>query len=487
VSDAADAWDYDAGCVVVGVVSALLEATCLGSLALGQVAWRAAWLVRCEAEEALPKTWAITEGPRIWEERRGMRAVALRALVLATLGGQQESHLDHFCQDEYFEDAMNSEVIAANLLRLRGAKGLSQDRVAELAGLSRSAYRNIESGAVEPRVRNLEAIAGALGASMRELLEPVAILRNVRFRSQKKLRTRAQILSNAGRWLCDYDGLEEVLQSRRPFRLQGVAASIPAGTDRAVAAARATRAALGLRDDEPLRDICGLLDSAGVKVLPMVVASDGFFGLSVGPSDGGPAVVVNTWERISVERWIFTAAHELGHLILHLDDYDDAEAEDPEHERDADAFAAEFLMPDAVFRREWADTYGLPLVDRVIKVKRIFRVSYRTVLSRLAPAYKGWGNIWIRFQTDYKRVSGQSLAKTDEPDGVAGSAFGSAAPEALRGREPDHLSAGDFREDRLAGLVRRAVEAGEISLGRGGEILGLPLRDMRALSASWVG
>jgi len=356
------------------------------------------------------------------------------------------------------------------------------------ASLSRSAYRNIEGGTVQPRVRNLEAIARALKVPVRELLEPAAVLSNVRFRSQKKLRTRAQILSDAGRWLSDYNGLEALLETRRPFRLQGVAADIPAGPDRAALAARAARAALGLTEHEPIRDICGLLDSAGVKVFPMDVASDGFFGLSVGPSDGGPAVVVNTWERISVERWIFTAAHELGHLLLHLDDYgQDREDEDAEHEKEADAFAAEFLMPDAVFQREWSETYGLPLVARVIKVKRIFRVSYRTVLSRLSPSYTGWGNIWVRFQTDYKRETGQPLMKGDEPEGVEESAFDSAAPETLRGREPDHLSAGDFREDRLAGLVRRAIEAGEISLGRGAEVLGLSLIEMRALSASWVG
>lgn len=383
---------------------------------------------------------------------------------------------------------MNNDVIAANLRRIRASKRFTQEQLAEAASLSRSAYRNIEGGTVQPRVRNLEAIARALKVPVRELLEPAAVLSNVRFRSQKKLRTRAQILSDAGRWLSDYNGLEALLETRRPFRLQGVAADIPAGPDRAALAARAARAALGLTEHEPIRDICGLLDSAGVKVFPMDVASDGFFGLSVGPSDGGPAVVVNTWERISVERWIFTAAHELGHLLLHLDDYgQDREDEDAEHEKEADAFAAEFLMPDAVFQREWRETYGLPLVARVIKVKRIFRVSYRTVLSRLSPSYTGWGNIWVRFQTDYKRETGQPLMKGDEPEGVEESAFDSAAPETLRGREPDHLSAGDFREDRLAGLVRRAIEAGEISLGRGAEVLGLSLIEMRALSASWVG
>lgn len=383
---------------------------------------------------------------------------------------------------------MKNDVISANLKRIRGAKGISQERIAEAAGLSRSAYRNIETGKSEPRVRSLEAIASALHVPVHHLLEPAVRLGDVRFRSRKKLRTRSQILTDVGRWLSGYNELEEILGKQRPFRLQGVAAAAAGGEDRAVEVARKARTALDLTDYEPIRDICGLLESAGVKVFPMSVASDGFFGLSVGPSDGGPAVVVNTWERISVERWIFTAAHELGHLLLHLGDYgQDQEEEDLAHEHEADAFAAEFLMPDAVFRREWNETYGLQLVDRVIKVKRIFRVSYRTVLHRLAPTYDGWGNIWVRFQTDYKRAHGQSLSRDDEPSALVDSAFSSAAPEVLRGREPEHLLASDFREDRLACLVRLAIEAGEISLGRGAEILGLSVRDMRALSASWIG
>ena len=81
--------------------------------------------------------------------------------------------------------------------------------------------------------------------------------------------------------------------------------------------ARAARRVVGLGPEEPVHDICGLLEENGVKLLLLETKRDSFFGLSVGAGDGGPAVVVNTWDRISVERWIFTAAHELGHLLLH--------------------------------------------------------------------------------------------------------------------------------------------------------------------------
>ena len=131
----------------------------------------------------------------------------------------------------------------------------------------------------------------------------------------------------------------------------------------------------------------------------MRLASDAFFGLSVAKEDGGPAVVVNVWDRISVERWIFTAAHELGHLLLHVGAYDVAKTEESrEEEEEANQFASHFLMPQEVFALEWNEARGLPLVDRVLKVKRIFRVSYRTVLYRLSEQEAYGKAIWQKFQ-----------------------------------------------------------------------------------------
>lgn len=370
---------------------------------------------------------------------------------------------------------MDDQNLSLNLKRLRAVKGLSQHALAESVGLSRSAYRNLEAGAAEFRVADLRALAVALEVPLHRLLEPVVEVRQVRFRSSKKLKTRAYILAKVGRWLEDYNQLETICEARRPYALGGTAHGLLADERLPVELAHRVRERLGLTASEPIRDICGLLDSAGIKVGPMPVATDGFLGLSVAPTDGGPAVVINTHHRISVERWIFSAAHELGHLLLHLDEYSvEDQAEDQGREREADGFAAEFLMPTAVFWRGWEETYGLGFVERVTKVKRIFRVSYRTVLHRLEPTYTGWGTIWQRFQADYKKGRGHTLTRNDEPD-------------ALSGREPDRLSAGDFREDRLAYLVRKAVEAEEISLGRAAEVLELSLSEMRDLVSSWVG
>jgi Zn-dependent peptidase ImmA (M78 family) len=222
-------------------------------------------------------------------------------------------------------------------------------------------------------------------------------------------------------------------------------------------------------------------------VFPIPLASEGFFGLSVAADDGGPAVVVNVWERISVERWIFTAAHELGHLLLHLDAYHVEErGEDAQEEKEADVFASHFLMPHEVFEREWFEARGLSFVERVLKVKRMFHVSYKTVLYRLAETTSMKNSVWGRFKAEYKSMYGRSLGNIDEPQGLAPGKFGSAMAEARTADEPVHLTSYDFTEDRLRRLVREAIERQEITIGRGAEILGLSLVEMRKLVATWV-
>jgi len=384
------------------------------------------------------------------------------------------------------EVTMAHEAIAANARRLRKRKGLSQEKMAKAAGLSLAGYRNIETGRSIPRVDTLYSLASAMEVPVQELLAPVLELRAVRFRSFKRLRSRDQVLSDVARWLKDFNELEQVLDELRVFSLDGSKGS-NVDQDRPSAAAQWVRGRFSLSPNDPVRDLSGLLEANGVKVLPLEIKSDAFFGLSVAPDDGGPAIVVNTWDRISVERWIFSAAHELGHLVLHLGDYNvEEEAEAKGEEQEANIFAGHFLMPAEVFRREWDDTYGMSFVDRVMKVKRIFRVSYKTVLYRLSETATDKAEIWRGFQIDYQRRYGKTLHKLDEPEALAADAFRASSPEPSSAGEPERLSKADFIEDRLSRLVRRAVEKSLITLSRGAEILGLSLQEMRELSAAWV-
>lgn len=385
---------------------------------------------------------------------------------------------------------MDLSILSANLRRLRAAKGMSQGELAEAAQLSRVGYRNIESGASAPRVDSLLRVAVALDVPLAQLLASVRSMTAVRFRAEKKMTTRGELLIDVARWLDDYNKIEEIVGQRAKFKLAELRAKL-AGTNRgeprAIKAAALAREHMGLKERDIVHNLCGLLEQHGVKVFTPKLASEKFFGLSIAESGGGPAVVVNVWERLSVERWIFTAAHELGHLLLHLDSYDVCKTEeDLAQEKEADVFASQFLMPDALFNRQLEEARGLPLVKLVLKLKRVFRVSWKSVLCRIASQTKGSGKLWGKFRNEYRALSGRTLGKTGERDGLSAGDYRSVRPSAKVADEPEHLLKDDFVEARLSRLVRRAVESDEISIGRAAEVLGLELAAMREFVNSWV-
>ncbi len=391
---------------------------------------------------------------------------------------------------------MELEHLAANLRRLRVAQSLSQAQLAEQAGMSRAGYRNIEAGVSEPRVDTLIRVADVLGVGIEELLRPVRVLERVRFRADRRMTTRAELLAEVARRLDAYVDLETLLVSakelsRKTSKLNAIRKRIHrkrAVGDRALSIARAARAAFGVGDDQ-IRDICGLFEDHGVKMITPEVASEGFFGLSVSDPKRGDAVVVNTWDRLSVERWIFTAAHELGHLILHQGAYDVSKSgEQQDEEQEADSFASEFLMPHATFVSEWIEARGLPLVDRVFKIKRIFKVSWKTVLYRIDHALPphARGSVWAEFGAQCRERYGRAFGPTEEPEGARPSEFQDGRPATPASREPAHLTKFDFTKDRLNRYARLAYEKDLITLDRLAELLDLSLVEARALANAWV-
>lgn len=366
---------------------------------------------------------------------------------------------------------MNVQVLAQNIRRLRTKNHFSQRTLAVSSGISLPAIKNMELAKSKPRMKTVQAIARALDVKLHELFLPVRILKNVRFRSGKSKQYRENILADISRWLEDFNFLEEVLDERIHSRLNEVRDQC--SREDIILSAKTCRVKLGLRETEPIYDICGLLENAGIKLYPISIFSDGFFGLSVGEDDGGPAIVVNVWKRIPVERRIFTAAHELGHLMLHREAYDVSQSEEnAEEEREADLFAGHFLLPPQGFQKEWNEAAGLHLVDRVFKIKRIFHVSYKTVLVRLIESGAVDNSIWKRFNLAYQQRFNKKLPFKEEPMGIGTT-------------EPFGLQRFDFYEDRFSRLVRKAIETDKISLSRGAEIFRIGIEEMQGLLENW--
>ncbi|MBN2561291.1 MAG: ImmA/IrrE family metallo-endopeptidase [Phycisphaerae bacterium] len=359
-----------------------------------------------------------------------------------------------------------TDYIARNVRRLRALKGLNQGEIADKAGISRNAYRAIETGAAEPRVSNLQKIADALDVSIMDLVREVPQLESLRFRSQKTLTAqqraeREDIATRVSLWLRDFNELEDMLGVREA---PAISESNVVGKE-PQAVAQSARKRLKLHPECPVADICDVLDRAGIKVYQAPSRLEKYFGLSVGEKDKGPAIAVNTSKSIPVEKRIFSAAHELGHLIMHQASYDGSDRlEDDREEKEANAFAGYFLMPEDAFGRVWNSDRGLHFVDRVMKAKCHFQVSYAVVLYRLMEVQEVGSSIWADFRTYFRQRFGKPLPIKAEP-------FPLPEPE--------------FKEGKLDLLVREALEKSLISIGRAAEILEVSLEQMRTRIASW--
>ncbi len=377
---------------------------------------------------------------------------------------------------------MGIQDLGDNIRRHMKIHGLTIPKVSAMTGIGTAALSNLLNGKADPKSSTLIKIAEALDVPFDELLADAPKLRSLRFRTSRSLSGREkaerdQLRHDSALWLSDYSFLEKELKAVPPYLLARVSGTEPR------AAAMAVRDVFKLKRSAPVYDISELMERAGIKLRIRPFGFKKTFGLSIGNEDGGPAIVVNSEEGIPVERQLFTIAHELGHLILHKDSYKNPnESEDENEEHEADLFAGTFLVTDEALEKEWTEGKGLHFVDRVLKVKKKFKVSYRTILIRLvqmgkAPSLAG---LIIKFSQDYKDLYRHDLKGHYEPEAIAADEYDPVAEE-----DPQELDVSDLMEERFSRLVRDAYEKNIISMGRAGEMLNLSISGMRTLVRAW--
>ena len=245
-------------------------------------------------------------------------------------------------------------------------------------------------------------------------------------------------------------------------------------------AAHEVRKLLYISQDEPIQDIISLVEKNGIKVYLHPFNFKKTFGLSVNKEDGGPAIVVNTDDSITLERRIFTVAHELGHLILHSDSFNGkVEEENKKEEIEADAFASELLVPQKAFEEKLQEYKGLPWYEAVLQIKKYFFVSYKTILYRLKNTVSG------KFYNDdmiydkFTQIYNSSCKNQYELD----SSEDNPCPAK---NEPSKLSNIPFTETRYSLLVREAYEKERITMSRAAELMNLSIVQMRELISEWL-
>lgn len=357
------------------------------------------------------------------------------------------------------------EIIAANLIRYRKSLGLSQEQLAQQAGVSRQSINNYENAKTLPDSKILSALANALGITLDDLLrsQDVSIapgLDNFRFRAHISFDKNAQFVAQVLRMLETYNALEQAIglptytpESTPCHQVEGNEKHI-----QTIAALFRHRLGLG---DAPIANLFQSVEEIGLKVLRQPIAITSFFGLSACSNIEGAFILVNT-HNITIERQLFTLAHEIGHLIFHRVEYQDTlvehgnKAEEKTREQVANHFASHLLMPQAEFERMYA------LTQDIVKLKRHFRVSYLVILHRLsAMGIIDYGKEKAKVCRKYKKQhSGLSLQNSMEL--------------------PPVLTIEEYPEnERYQYLIWQCLKIGKISEMKAAELLNLTVEKLR--------
>jgi Zn-dependent peptidase ImmA (M78 family)/DNA-binding XRE family transcriptional regulator len=125
--------------------------------------------------------------------------------------------------------------------------------------------------------------------------------------------------------------------------------------------------------DKPIPNVIHLLEKHGVRVFSLSEDCNAIDAFSLWHA-GTPFVFLNT--RKTAERSIFDATHELGHLVLHQHGPQTGR----DAERDADRFAAEFLMPEGGLRSSVPQNVT---VHTLATMKAKWRVSVAALAHRI--------------------------------------------------------------------------------------------------------
>lgn len=281
-----------------------------------------------------------------------------------------------------------------NLIRKqRDAMHMTVARLASRIGVSRNTITNYEAGKTEPSASDLVRLSGALGCAINDLLHggAASVPPRFAFRAHTPLRKDPAITIAARKYLRAYDEIEEIMNSRLSGKLRtfNTHRDGPLTDEFIKMAADTLRKTSGLHDSGP-ENIASVLEGLGVRTLFFEHDGKGLEGLSTIQGDMKLVLLRNRRkEGKLIERTIFSAAHELGHLVLHPQLFTseelDEEQDSKRYEIEADKFAGNFLVPDDELVRVWEEERlsKLKLFNALILLKRVFHVSFHCLYRRV--------------------------------------------------------------------------------------------------------
>lgn len=291
---------------------------------------------------------------------------------------------------------------------LRQSRGLSQSELAERIGATQVTLHRYEAGEREPSDAVVAALAEALDVTVSFLRHDFRLQGGV----AQDAHMRKRKTTKAGDWKLVEARLNELRMmtafflQRAPLRQEHTVPDVDMTEISPVEAAQRTRA-LWRMPSGPVPTITPWLESAGILVIVEEFPTPKIDGMSQWGKDSA-VMLVNS--LLPLDRRRLTMAHELGHLVMH----DEVLAGDDDVESQANAFAAEFLMPAHIMRNELRSLAGASMKrtsSLLLALKGTWGVSMQALYER---AYS-LGVVDAAHRTAFYKMMGAQRWRTREP------------------------------------------------------------------------
>jgi len=264
--------------------------------------------------------------------------------------------------------AASSQFNLSMLNLARDAKGYTQKDLAQLMGCKQSRVSKIESGELVPQASDLENFSRILDQDTEFFFQQAAAMpASVSFYRKTqtfplKLLRQCNAQVNVRRLQIEkHVGTARLGGRDLPYLP-------PSGDDGAKVVARQLRQVWGLKPG-PILNLTEIMEDAGCVIVDYAFPSLKLDGLCIRAPDKPPIVFLN--QELPKSRRRLSLAHELGHLVMHVNPHEAVEDE-------AWNFASEFMMPSTEIEGELS---GLNL-DRLGQLKKKWGLSMQAILYR---------------------------------------------------------------------------------------------------------
>lgn len=263
-------------------------------------------------------------------------------------------------------------IYGERIKQARQLSALTQSELAERIGVHQATIAHIEAGRVLPPLDTIQAIA-----DITHVLPSFFSQQPIENFPTGSLAYRAR----KGMRAIERDGAYQFTKlCVEQARYMGRKLSLPQlpnlnFSDDPKEAAQLTRLALGLDAEKSIPHLVNLLERNGFVVIGLPFELPQFDAFSTWTSVDGERPIISISDGKPGDRLRFSIAHELGHIVLHKG----MPAGITLLEREADVFAAEFLLPEDPMRRILTPQFNLTAAARL---KQRWGVAMQVLIRR---------------------------------------------------------------------------------------------------------